>query len=143
MTVLTVTSGESLPLAGTVENTDANYLETRCIGLQGTHCISGSGIGVVVTTGDKTVFGRIAKMTNEPKTGLTPLEREVFNFVLVIVSIMLTMIVLVIIVWYVRSISTQEGNKKQLTIDDLGLPIFESIIPIGSMSLRSLSTASV
>ena len=61
--------------------------------------MSGSGIGVVVETGDKTVFGRIAKLTNEPKNGMTTLEREVLNFVIVIVSIMLTMIVLVIIVW--------------------------------------------
>jgi sodium/potassium-transporting ATPase subunit alpha len=88
-----------LPLPGTVENTDNNYLETRCIGLQGTHCISGSGIGVVVSTGDKTVFGRIAKMTNEPKTGLTTLEREVLNFVIIICSLMLVMIIVVIIVW--------------------------------------------
>ena len=67
--------------------------------MQGTHCISGSGIGVVVATGDKTVFGRIAKLTNEPKTGMTTLEREILNFVIIIVSIMLTMIVVVIIVW--------------------------------------------
>ena len=45
--------GESLPLSGSVDSTDDNYLETRCIGLQGTHCISGSGIGVVVATGNK------------------------------------------------------------------------------------------
>jgi sodium/potassium-transporting ATPase subunit alpha len=88
-----------LPLPGTVENTDENYLETRCIGLQGTHCISGSGIGVVVATGDKTVFGRIAKLTNEPSTGFTPLEKEVFKFVIIIFSIMLFMIILIIIVW--------------------------------------------
>jgi sodium/potassium-transporting ATPase subunit alpha len=88
-----------LPLPGTVHNTDSNYLETRCIGMQGTHCISGSGIGVVISTGDKTVFGRIAKMTNEPKTGLTTLEREVLNFVIIICSIMFSMIILVIIVW--------------------------------------------
>ena len=67
--------------------------------MQGTHCISGSAIGVVVATGDKTVFGRIAKLTNEPKTGMTTLEREIFNFVIIIVSIMLTMIIIVIIVW--------------------------------------------
>jgi sodium/potassium-transporting ATPase subunit alpha len=91
--------GESLPYPSTVENTDENFLETKCIGLQGTHCISGSGLGVVVGTGDKTVFGRIAKLTNEPKTGFTPLEKEVFHFVLVIFSIMVFMIVLVIIVW--------------------------------------------
>jgi sodium/potassium-transporting ATPase subunit alpha len=92
--------GESAPLPGTVDSTDDNYLETRCIGLQGTHCVSGSGIGVVVSTGDSTVFGKIAKMTNTPKTGMTTLEREVLNFVIIICSIMLTMIVIVIIVWY-------------------------------------------
>jgi sodium/potassium-transporting ATPase subunit alpha len=76
-------------------------LETRCVGLQGTHCISGSGVGIVIGTGDKTVFGRIAKLTNEPKTGFTPLEKEVFNFVIVIFSLMIFMIILVIIVWLV------------------------------------------
>ena len=79
--------------------TDLNYLETKCIGLQGTHCISGSGIGVVVSTGDSTVFGKIAKLTNAPKTGLTPLEREVLNFVMIICSIMFVMILVVIVVW--------------------------------------------
>lgn len=92
--------GESLPLSGTINNTDDNYLETKNIGLQGTHCISGSAIGVVVSTGDATVFGKIAKLTNTPKTGLTTLEREVLNFVFIICSIMLTMIIVVIIVWY-------------------------------------------
>ncbi len=96
---LTLRLGESLPLSGTVNSTDDNYLETRCIGMQGTHCISGSAIGVVVATGDKTVFGRIAKLTNEPKTGMTTLEREILNFVIIIVSIMLTMIIVVIVVW--------------------------------------------
>lgn len=97
--ILNNASGESAPLPGTIDSTDGNYLETRCIGLQGTHCISGSGIGVVVSTGDATVFGKIAKMTNAPKTGFTPLEREIFNFVIIICSIMFTMIVVVIIVW--------------------------------------------
>ncbi|KAI9825267.1 MAG: hypothetical protein M1832_001301 [Thelocarpon impressellum] len=94
-----ILTGESLPLPGTVESTDDNYLETRCIGMQGTHCISGSAIGLVVATGDHTVFGRIAKLTNDPKTGMTPLEREVLRFVIIITTIMLSMIVLVIIVW--------------------------------------------
>ena len=35
-----ILTGESLPVAGTVESTDNKYLETRCIGMQGTHCIS-------------------------------------------------------------------------------------------------------
>lgn len=57
-------------------------------------------MGIVVSTGDNTIFGRIAKLTSEPKTGLTTLEKEVLRFVIIITSIMLSMIILVIIVWY-------------------------------------------
>ena len=95
-----VLTGESLPLAATVSSTDDNYLETKCIGLQGTHCTSGKCIGLVVATGDKTVFGRIAQLTNEPKTGLSTLEKEVLYFVIAISSVMLLMICIVLIVWY-------------------------------------------
>ncbi|KAK4222517.1 hypothetical protein QBC38DRAFT_80396 [Podospora fimiseda] len=94
-----ILTGESVPLAATVNATDKNYLETKNIGLQGTHCSSGICTGVVVSTGNRTVFGRIAKLTNEPKKGLTPLEREVLSFVYVICSIMIAMIVLVVILW--------------------------------------------
>lgn len=94
-----ILTGESLPLAATVNSTDENYLETRCIGLQGTHCVSGSCTGLVVATGDRTVFGRIAALTNEPKTKMTTLEKEVLYFVIIICSIMLAMITVVLIVW--------------------------------------------
>lgn len=86
-------------MGATIDHTDKNYLETKNIGLQGTHCASGTCIGIVVATAGRTVFGRIAKLTNEPQKGLTPLEREVLNFVWIIVSIMVTVIVVVIIIW--------------------------------------------
>ncbi|CAM1502313.1 Fc.00g042970.m01.CDS01 [Cosmosporella sp. VM-42] len=94
-----ILTGESLPLAATIDSTDDNYLETRCIGLQGTHCISGTCTGVVVATGDNTIFGRIAKLTNEPKKGMTTLEKEVYHFVLIICSLMFFMILVVIVLW--------------------------------------------
>ncbi|KAF4447185.1 H+/K+-exchanging ATPase [Fusarium austroafricanum] len=94
-----VLTGESRPVAGTVDHTDTNYLETHNIGLQGTHCILGSCTGIVVATGDKTVFGRIATLTNEPKVKMTTLEKEVLYFVLIIASIMITMIAVVCIIW--------------------------------------------
>ncbi|KAI9641498.1 hypothetical protein NHQ30_010307 [Ciborinia camelliae] len=126
-----ILTGESLPLSGMVNNTDENYLETKCIGLQGTHCITGSGIGIVVATGDTTVFGRIAKLTNTPKTGMTTLEREVSNFVLVIVSIMVTMIVLVIIIWaaYLRKSHPDWINVPTLIVDCVSVAI--AFIPEG------------
>ena len=110
-----------------MDSTDDNYLETRCIGLQGTHCVSGSGIGVVVSTGDSTVFGKIAKMTNAPKTGMTTLEREVLNFVIVICSIMFSMIIVVIIVWY-EPIS----RRRRTILTCLGPLIYESNTLTGS-----------
>lgn len=94
-----VLTGESVPLAATVDSTDDNYLETKCIGLQGTHCTSGNCTGLVVSTGDKTVFGRIAQLTNEPKSKMTTLEREIMYFVFVICAIMFSMISLVLILW--------------------------------------------
>lgn len=92
-------AGESVPLAATVDCTDKNYLETKNIGLQGTHCTSGTCKGLVVATGGRTVFGRITRLANGPKTGLTPIEREVLNFVWIICSIMFTMIVVVVVTW--------------------------------------------
>lgn len=56
-----VLTGETMPLLGSIDSTDNNYLETACIGFAGTHCVSGSAVGVVVSTGDKTVFGRVSR----------------------------------------------------------------------------------
>lgn len=94
-----ILTGEAIPLLGSVDSTDANYLETACIGMAGTHCVSGTAWGLVLETGDRTVFGRIAKLTSAPKAGLTPLQKEILYFVGLIVALMLVMIILVIIVW--------------------------------------------
>ncbi|KAK4561596.1 hypothetical protein LTR86_004275 [Recurvomyces mirabilis] len=94
-----ILTGETVPLLASVESSDVNYLETACIGMAGTHCVSGSAWGLVLETGDRTVFGRIAKLTNAPKPGLTPLQKEILYFVCIIVGLMLTMILVVIVVW--------------------------------------------
>ncbi|KAL2372754.1 hypothetical protein RJZ57_002775 [Blastomyces gilchristii] len=79
-----ILTGESEPAQRTVDSTDKNYLETRNIGLQGTHCVSGSATGVCVATGDNTVFGRIAQLANKPRHEFTPLQKKILRFVLVI-----------------------------------------------------------
>lgn len=94
-----ILTGETVPLLASVDSTDSNYLETACIGLAGTHCVSGSAWGLILETGDRTVFGRIAKLTSTPKKGLTPLQKEILIFVLFIVCLMLTMVVIVIAIW--------------------------------------------
>ncbi|KAK7995179.1 hypothetical protein PG990_013952 [Apiospora arundinis] len=94
-----VLTGESKPIRATTDSTDDNYLETRCIGLQGTHCVSGSATGIVVSTGDETVFGQIAKLSGTPKAGLTTIEKEILRFVGLITIIMVSWIVIIAAVW--------------------------------------------
>jgi sodium/potassium-transporting ATPase subunit alpha len=94
-----ILTGESAPIPGTVDSTDLNYLETHCIGMQGTHCISGSAKGICVNTGDKTVFGKIARLTNTPKTGMTLLQKEILRFIIIICSLMIFFNIVVIICW--------------------------------------------
>ncbi len=43
-----ILTGESVLLAANVDSTYDNYLETRFIWMQGTHCVSGSCTGLVV-----------------------------------------------------------------------------------------------
>lgn len=74
-----VLTGESEPIAATTENTDPNFMESRNIGMQGTHVVSGNGVGVVIQTGDYTVFGRIAKLSSTSSGGLTTLQKGSFH----------------------------------------------------------------
>ncbi|KAH9905655.1 Na,H/K antiporter P-type ATPase [Xylariomycetidae sp. FL2044] len=126
-----ILTGEAAPLAASVHATDQNYLETRNIGLQGTHCTSGTCVGVVVATGDRTVFGRIATLTNEPKTEMTTLEKEVLYFVIIICSIMASMIAIVLIVWgaWLRTAHPDWINVPSLIIGCVSVAI--AFIPEG------------
>ncbi|KAG8735312.1 hypothetical protein FRC10_010750 [Ceratobasidium sp. 414] len=102
-----VLTGESEPIPATAYYTDTNFLETRNIALQGTYCVSGSGIGVVVQVGDGTVFGRIARLSTGPTTngknsltaGLTTLQREILRFVLIIAGCASALAILIVILW--------------------------------------------
>ena len=96
-----ILTGESKPVQ-THAKPDApgqNYLESRCIAMQGSFCALGLGRGIVVDTGDSTVFGSIAKISSLPKRGLTPLQREILRFVLIVLSIVFVLIILAIILW--------------------------------------------
>jgi sodium/potassium-transporting ATPase subunit alpha len=70
-----VLTGESEPIAATLDTTDPNFMESRNIGMQGTHVVSGNGVGLVIQTGDHTVFGRIAKLSSAGNSGLTTLQK--------------------------------------------------------------------
>lgn len=96
-----VLTGESkaIPASSKPEAPFSNYLESSCIAMQGTFCSTGSGTGIVVSTGDNTIFGKVAKMTAEPKRGLTPLQKEILRFVILTSIVIISLIILIIILW--------------------------------------------
>ncbi|KAL6890041.1 calcium ATPase [Trichoderma evansii] len=126
-----ILTGESNPLPAVIESVEKNYLETKCIGMQGTHCTSGSGLGIVVATGDNTVFGRIAKLTNKPKTGQTALQKEIFRFVLIIATLMILMVVVIVALWagFIRHKYPDYISVSTLIVDCVSVAI--AFIPEG------------
>ncbi|KAJ1947780.1 hypothetical protein GGF37_000157 [Kickxella alabastrina] len=94
-------TGESDATVATVSYTDENYLETRNIAVMGTHVTQGSGIGIVVATGNSTVMGRIARMTASKKTERTLLQIEITRFVTIVAILSLLIGVTLIIIWAV------------------------------------------
>ena len=94
-----VLTGESEEIPGTVEPTETNFLETRNIALLGTHVCNGNATGIVVLTGQRTVMGRINKLTNDDKEKPTQLQKEISRFVFIIIGLTITLVLIMLITW--------------------------------------------
>lgn len=77
-------TGEAEPLKRVPECTDENPLETKNMCFFGTFIPQGTGKGIVVNIGDRTVMGRIAKLATSTGTEQTPIAKEINHFVHVI-----------------------------------------------------------
>ncbi|KAG1841039.1 hypothetical protein DFJ58DRAFT_857139 [Suillus subalutaceus] len=73
-------TGESEMVPGALHATSDNALETRNLALTSTFVVQGTCHGVVFATGDRTVMGRLVKMSGETKFKLTTIQREVWFF---------------------------------------------------------------
>ncbi|KDQ57331.1 hypothetical protein JAAARDRAFT_194477 [Jaapia argillacea MUCL 33604] len=138
-----ILTGESEPVAGRVEMTDENFLETKNIALQGTHCVGGSGLGLVILTGDNTVFGRIAKLSSMEPMRLTTLQREILRFVVIIAGMATLVAILIVILWaaWLRRTYPDYINVPGLLIDVVSVMV--AFIPEGLPVAVTLSLAKV
>ena len=107
-----ILTGESVPIPGTVDSTNANcvlhspchvyhrlhilVMESYNIALQGTLCTNGNGVGVCVGIAGKTVFGQIAQQASGQRPTRTTLEVEILRFVLIIAGLAASVVVLII-----------------------------------------------
>ncbi|ESN98833.1 hypothetical protein HELRODRAFT_94925, partial [Helobdella robusta] len=80
-------TGESEPQTRTPEFTHDNPLETRNIAFFSTNAVEGTCLGVVISTGDRTVMGRIAGLASGLETGSTPIAREIAHFIHLITAV--------------------------------------------------------
>ncbi|KAH7303863.1 hypothetical protein B0I35DRAFT_155728 [Stachybotrys elegans] len=92
-------TGESEEVEGAIDVTDPNFLETRNIALMGTMVVNGSGIGVVVLTGHRSVMGRIAQAMGEVKDDPTLIQREITRFVRIIVCLTIVLALVIVLAW--------------------------------------------
>ncbi|KAJ1911429.1 hypothetical protein H4219_005946 [Mycoemilia scoparia] len=94
-------TGESDAVSGTIRSTNPNYLETKNIAAMGTNVLQGTATGVVVSTGDRTIMGRITQLATQGtgKTEKTLLQQELQRFVIVVAVMSLVTGTILIIVW--------------------------------------------
>ncbi|MDH3602704.1 MAG: cation-transporting P-type ATPase [Candidatus Tectomicrobia bacterium] len=91
-------TGESVPVAKKIEALDQETpVADRCnMAFSSTLLTTGSGLGVVVATGDMTELGRIAGMLHEVSALTTPLTRRLAHFSKVITLLILVLSALLV-----------------------------------------------
>ncbi|KAI0290823.1 sodium-potassium ATPase [Russula brevipes] len=138
-----VLTGESEPIAGRLEKTNDNILETKNIALQGTLCVNGSGLGLVFQIGDHTVFGRIAKLSSAASSSMTTLQREILRFVIIIGSLATLVAIIIVILWaaWLRHSYPNYIDTPALLIDIVSVMV--AFIPEGLPVAVTLSLAKV
>ena len=97
-------TGESEPVEktpGAVKENQGPIAESPNLAFMGTDVISGSAIGVVVATGDDTVFGEMAKSATE-KPAKTSFEKGVNAVSLLLIRFMAVMVLVVLIINGIR-----------------------------------------
>ena len=80
-------TGESEDLLRSIEKTHDNPLETANLAFFGTQCTTGSGIAVVIETGDRTVIGQIANLAQSADAADTPLSVEIDRFIKIVSAV--------------------------------------------------------
>ncbi|TPP66702.1 Sodium/potassium-transporting ATPase subunit alpha [Fasciola gigantica] len=83
-------TGESEPQSRSANCTDPNPLETKNLAFFSTNAVEGTGRGIVIHTGDKTIMGRIAQLTTTIENQQTPLGRELSHFIRIITAVAVT-----------------------------------------------------
>jgi sodium/potassium-transporting ATPase subunit alpha len=134
-------TGESDPQYRSIYCTNSDPLESQNLAFYGTTCVEGTGIGIVIATGDHTVIGRIAGLVSGTSYGESPISKEIHHFIRIITL----MAVIIGISFLVLSlVIPQQGNQTQqqkilgaivLMIGVIVANVPEGLLPTVTLSL--------
>jgi sodium/potassium-transporting ATPase subunit alpha len=92
-------TGESEPIEGSIECTDEKYIESKNIAYMTTLVTNGQGRGLVLATGDNTMMGKIADLTNKTGHKKTSLQIEISRFINIICTGAVIAAIVVVVTW--------------------------------------------
>ncbi len=122
-------TGESLPVAKHCEPLpeDTALADRLNMVYSGTHVAAGRGRAVVVSTGQSTEVGKIARMTDEAEEPKTPLEQRIQQFGRVLVAAAIILFAVVIGVGLLRGLPFDEvlmvAISQMVSMVPEGLPV--------------------
>lgn len=109
-------TGESEPILVTSEPCDdpsVDATHSPNIIFNGSACLQGEGVGVVIQTGDRTLLGRIAQLAGNQQQEQTPMQKDVAKFIriLAIFSVVLAAI------FFIIGVAQNPGNALNIFIN--------------------------
>ncbi|KAJ2878549.1 hypothetical protein FB639_003350, partial [Coemansia asiatica] len=131
-----VLTGVAEPTIGTTETTSANYLETCNMAMTGAAIVQGECRGIVVTTGNRTVLGRLNKLVRHQEAApkRTILQLEVRRLVNGLTTLSLVVGAIFIILWAVWLRTTFPGFMSVSDALANGVGVLVTFVP-GSLPI--------
>lgn len=138
-------TGESLPVRKNISELQVETIlpERKNMVYTGTFVTSGRGTAVVVSTGQDTEVGKIAKLSSEGENFRTPLEEKVAHFGRMIIYLALMVFVLIIGVGFLRGLELSEifmvGVSQIVSMIPEGLPVAITValaVGVGRMARK-------
>lgn len=77
-----ILTGECEPISCTLHHTDTNFLETKNLLFMGSSVVEGSGVGICVATGLRSVMGKISRLAATTKKGTSTLRTHMNRLVI-------------------------------------------------------------
>lgn len=131
-------TGESVPVhkhASTLDSDKQVYEQDNMI-FQGTYVIAGAGTAVVVETGSRTEYGKIADLASD-ETSKSPVQQKIDNLITLLIRVVAVLALIVFLLALSRGIPANEALRFVLSLSvsavPEGLPIALTVILVLGM----------